>query len=384
MFSSAYLCLCIYCMIQLGFLIFTESRRSNMRARQSRLFIYMLAIALLSFIADIMSSFHTDSALLLPFVAAGNYFEIMLNTTLIPIFFLYVCGQVFKLDAKLKRNLYLVLWIMTAICAIMVISTAFTGQIFYFDEANVYHRGPLFALPMIVILAMMGIVEVFLISQKKKIEPHYYRSLTLFLIAPLIGWALQLFVYGFPFSLLTITFASLVLFANIQDRNIDQDYLTGVFNRQTLDSYMQQKINAATEDKTFSAILLDIDNFKCINDQFGHTEGDKALTDTTFVLRDALEFTDFIARYGGDEFCIILDSDDPETVENTILQINNYLEDFNRQEDKPYQLSLSFGCAIYHTFMGNNPETIFRIIDRKMYDQKNAKRAAGYCTESVG
>jgi diguanylate cyclase (GGDEF)-like protein len=377
MFSSTYLCICIYCMLQLGFLILAEIRRRNIKAEQNRHFIWMLIITLFSFVADIMSSFHTDSAWFFPFTAAGNYLEIILNTVLLPIFFCYVSDQVFKLDAKLRYRLNLVLWIMSAICTVSVISTAFTSQIFYFDAAKVYHRGPLFALPMIILFVMMVIIEVFLISQKKKIEPHYYRPLALFLISPLIGWALQFLIYGLPFSLLGITFASLVLFTNIQNRNMDQDYLTGVFNRQTLDSYMQQKINASTKDKAFSAILLDIDNFKLINDHFGHIEGDKALINTVYILRNSFEFTDFIARYGGDEFCIILDNDDPKTVENTLIQINNNLLDFNRRENKPYQLSFSVGYAIYHPSIGNKAELFLKIIDQKMYEQKNAKRLNG-------
>jgi diguanylate cyclase (GGDEF)-like protein len=368
-------------MLQIGFIIFTESRRNRLHARQNRYFIWMLIITLFSFVGNILCSIQTDSAWLFPFVVAGNYMELSLNTILLPIFFLYVCDQVFQLNEKLKRNLSFVLWAMAAICIAMSISTIFTGQFFYFDEANVYHRGPLFVLPMMILFAMMVIVEIFLISQKKKIEPHYYKPLMFLLLSPLIGWVLQLFIYGLPFSLLGITFAGLILFATNQNRNIDEDYLTGVFNRQKLDYCLQKKINASTENKTFSAILIDVDNFKCINDHFGHTEGDKALINAAFVLRDTLKITDFIARYGGDEFCIILDSDDPKTVESTIDQINKHLLDFNKQENKPYQLSFSFGYAVYQLSMGDNAETFFRIIDRKMYQQKNAKKAEECSTE---
>ncbi|MEA4964719.1 MAG: diguanylate cyclase [Oscillospiraceae bacterium] len=376
MFSSTYLCICLYCMLQLGFLILAERHRRNVRVGQNKRFIYLLIITLFSFVADIMGSFRTDSALLFPFVAAGNYLEIILNTALLPIFFGYVCDQVFKPDAKLNRRLMIVLGTMAAICVASVISNTFTNQIFFYDEAKIYHRGPLFVLPMIILFAMMVIVEAFLISQKKKIEPHYYKPLALFLVSPLIGWALQLFIYGLPFSLLGITFASLVLFTSIQDRTIDQDYLTGLFNRQTLDTHMQQKINASTADKTFSAILLDIDNFKYINDRFGHIEGDKALVNAAYILRSSLDFSDFIARYGGDEFCIILDSDDPNAVENTVLQIDHHLLDFNQHEKKPYQLSFSIGYAAYHLSADNHAEAFLKIIDQKMYEQKHAKRAA--------
>ena len=270
----------------------------------------------------------------------------------------------------------LILWIMASLCAAVVVSNVFTGQIFYFDNAHIYHRGPLFFIPMSILFTMMIIVEGFLISQRQKIEANYYRSLALFLISPLIGWALQFLVFGLPFSLLGITFAALILFINIQNRNIDKDYLTGAFNRQILDSYMQHKIDASTGQRTFSAILLDIDNFKSINDCFGHFEGDIALITTVRLLRNSVGPADFIARYGGDEFCVILDSDDPKEVKDTILKIDNTLSDFNKSDNKPYYLSFSMGYETYHLSYGNSSESFYRAIDKKMYENKHSRRAA--------
>ncbi|MET0016536.1 diguanylate cyclase [Oscillibacter sp.] len=253
-------------------------------------------------------------------------------------------------------------------------STAFTGQIFYFDSARVYHRGPLLFIPMSMQFVMMVIVEGFLISQRQKIEANYFRALMLFLVAPLIGWALQLFIFGLPFSLLGITFAALILFTNIQNRTMDKDYLTGAFNRQMLDSYMQHKIDAASRQETFSAILLDIDDFKSINDRFGHFEGDIALINAVRVLRDSVGRNDLVARYGGDEFCIILQKNDIKSVEGTIERIGKNLSTFNQSEGKPYKLGFSMGYAVYHPSIGNTAESFFRVIDQKMYDHKNYRK----------
>lgn len=360
-------------MLQLVLLIVLENHR-NVKTRDEKYFLLMLVITLASFVADIMSSFNSVPDWFFPFAAASVYAEIILNTTLIPIFFRYVCTQISGLDMKLKRKLHLTLLALALLCAATVMSTAFTGQIFYFDSARVYHRGPFLFVPMSIQFIMMMVVEGFLISQRQKIETNYFRSLTLFLVAPLIGWALQLFIFGLPFSLLGITFAALILFTNIQNRNMDRDYLTGVFNRQILDSYMQRKIDTSTSQGTFSAILLDIDDFKSINDRFGHFEGDTALIHAVRVLRGSVGRNDLVARYGGDEFCIILDRDDIKSVENTIQQIEKNLSDFNRSENKPYRLSFSMGYAIYHLSVGNTAESFFRVIDQKMYEQKNSRK----------
>jgi diguanylate cyclase (GGDEF)-like protein len=361
-------------MLQLGLLIVMESRRRNARTGNERYFILMLLIAMFSFIADIISSFSSAPDWFFPLVAASVYAEILLSTALLPIYYRYICTQIIGLDAKLKRNTYLVLLVLTLLCTATVVSTAFHGQIFYFDSDHVYHRGPLLFVPMSMQFIMMLIIEGFLISQRRKIEVNYYRSLMLFLVAPLIGWVLQLFIFGLPFSLLGITFAALILFTNIQNRNNDKDYLTGAFTRQMLDSYMQHKIDASTNQRSFSAILLDIDDFKSINDRFGHFEGDIALRNAVRVLRDSVGYSDLVARYGGDEFCIVLESDDFRVVEDTICRINSNLSDFNRSENKPYRLSFSLGYSVYHVSLGSTAESFFRVIDQKMYEQKNSRK----------
>lgn len=375
MFFVAYLCICIYCMLQLGFLLLMERRRRTAQTGHEKYFLHMLILTLGSFAADIASSLPSTPDWFFPFAVLGVYAELIFNTALIPIFFLYICTQISELNPSLKRRLNLILLGFAFLCAATVLSTAFTGQIFYFDSAHVYHRGPLLFIPMLMQLMMMLLVEGFLISQRQKIEAHYFSALTVFLIAPLIGWALQLFIYGLPFSLLGITFAAQILFTDIQNRNMDKDYLTGAFTRQILDSYMQRKIDASTSRKTFSAILLDIDDFKSINDRYGHFEGDVALEKTVRLLRDSVNRQDFVARYGGDEFCIVLESDDDGTVENTIVRIYDNLADYNQSGNKPYELCFSLGYAVYCRAMGSSAEEFFNFIDRRMYQQKNSRRA---------
>ncbi len=373
MFSPQYLCICIYCMLQLGFLILMENRRRKVHAGQEKHFLWMLVISLFAFVWDILSSVDAGPGWFFPFEAAGNFLEILSNTLLLPIFFQYVCEQISDPDPKRKRGLNITLWIITAVCAALVISTAFTGRIFFFDSDGQYHRGPLFMIPMALLFAMMAIIEGFLFSQKKKIEATYFTTLALFMVPPLIGLILQSFVFGLPFSLLGITFAAQVVFANIQNRNMDKDYLTGAFNRRTLDSYVQRRIDGATAQRSFSAILLDIDNFKAINDRIGHYEGDAALVSAVRILRDSVGRTDFIARYGGDEFCIVLDTGDLAAVEETVQRIRDSLSDFNR-DDKPYQMDFSMGWAVYHPSIGRQAASLYKVIDRRMYADKNTRK----------
>lgn len=374
MFSAPYFCICIYCMLQLGLMLITEHRRRNTESGSAKYFRNMLIITEFSFIADIASNIYPKPVSFFPFAVIGVYAELILNTILIPIFFLYVCTQISDLKISVKRNMSILIYILTILCTLIILSTAVTGQIFYFDSAHIYHRGPFLFVPMSLQLIMMLIVEIFMIVQRPKIEIHYFFALTMFLVAPLIGWILQFLIFGLPFSLLSITFAAQILFTDIRNRNMDKDYLTDAYNRQILDQYMQHKIDVSTNKKTFSAILMDIDNFKQINDYYGHFEGDVALEKTVHILRESVNHNDFVARYGGDEFCIIIESDIQADVENIVTRINDNLEMYNQKENKPYKLCFSLGYAVYKCEMGKSSEVFFKLIDQKMYEQKKEKK----------
>jgi diguanylate cyclase (GGDEF)-like protein len=373
MYHQTYIAMCLFCMLQLGFLAFMEARRRNAFVSCEKYFLIMLYIAIVAFAADIASSFTASTDWEHMIVAGGDYTEIFLDSLLIPMFLKYVCGQISGLDIKLKRRVETIIWSMFGLCLLAELSTFFSGAIFYFDASHIYHRGPYFMAPMIIMLGMMLIIEVFIVSQRQKIESAYYKTLLMFLAAPFIGWALQSMIFGLPFSLIGVTFAAQVVFTNIQNRNIDKDYLTGAFNRQTLDSFIRHKIERCKKDgQLFSALLLDIDNFKAINDQYGHFEGDMALIKAVSILRETVGRRDFIGRYGGDEFCVVLDSAAQEDVSARVDEIRGRFTQLSSARSTPYDIVFSIGSAIYTPETGGIDD-FYKQMDKNMYIDKKDK-----------
>ncbi len=91
------------------------------------------------------------------------------------------------------------------------------------------------------------------------------------------------------------------------------DVLTGLPNRRVLDERVEFEFRFALRHKThLSVVLLDLDNFKKINDQLGHAEGDRVLQDAARVLKDKMRATDLAARYGGEEFVVLLPGADTD------------------------------------------------------------------------
>ncbi|MPN40503.1 Response regulator PleD [bioreactor metagenome] len=170
-----------------------------------------------------------------------------------------------------------------------------------------------------------------------------------------------------------MTLSLLIVYFYIQDVGLNTDYLTGVFNRRLLDYYLQEKIKSSTKQKTFSAILIDLDDFKQINDTYGHDAGDKTLQEFVKLLRSGLRSTDFIARFGGDEFYVILDISDKITLEEVVQRIRDAAGGARLSQGiRP--IDFSMGYDIYDSASGMTAEDFKQHIDQLMYDEKKRKK----------
>ncbi|WP_428036603.1 GGDEF domain-containing protein [Amphritea sp.] len=148
----------------------------------------------------------------------------------------------------------------------------------------------------------------------KPLEALIVNILALFAIFPVINSQLllieQLSVL-FTISLVNvfsyIVFRSMAGYQDVLTQQATQDGLTGAGNRRLFNYHMEQFFAAATEQHTpLSLIILDIDNFKTINDTFGHAKGDEVLSAVLRLLNSRLRKSDTIYRLGGDEFAIVL------------------------------------------------------------------------------
>lgn len=292
---------------------------------------------------------------------------------------LYTDYQVFK-DISRFRKLMWIFLIPAFVNIALILLTPFTGLFFYFDSSNVYHRGPGFALFVSLSFAYFIYAFILVLIYRKQIEKRIFLPLILFSLPPFIGGILQAFIFGLALTWTGITISLLIVHLYIQNRRLNTDYLTGIYNRQQLDRYLHAKIRNSDAAHGFSAILLDIDEFKKINDQYGHLIGDEALTITAQLLRNSLRKNDFLARYGGDEFFIIVDIQDQQALEKTVERIHESFRDFNQNSDKPYNLSMSMGYDIYNPKIAANADDFLRHIDALMYEDKRHKLQAQGCS----
>jgi diguanylate cyclase (GGDEF)-like protein/PAS domain S-box-containing protein len=147
------------------------------------------------------------------------------------------------------------------------------------------------------------------------------------------------------------------------------DGLTRVYNRQYLEKRLEEEITKARRyGDHLSMILLDIDQFKEVNDRYGHLVGDQVLKKTAEIIKSCLRTTDIVARFGGDEFVVILPRTDPEQLafvrERLVVTLKN-LSVLDQNNQTRY-LTVSLG---YHSDR-QEYDQILRRADLNMYRQK--------------
>ncbi len=284
---------------------------------------------------------------------------------------IYTSFHVFRNENRIKVTRVLMAFL--AVNAVLSVMSLFTGWFFSVDAGNIYHRGEYFWVHVAYCYALIGYSFFFVLINRSLIEKRYYFSLLLFFLPQTVGTTIQMFYYGVSYNWTGMMLSLLIIYFNIQDRGLNTDYLTGVYNRRQLDGYINAKIRNCTEEKSFSAILIDINDFKLINDMFGHETGDEALKDAVSIIRKSLRLNDFVARFGGDEFVIIMDIYSREMLEQAVKRITDNVENFNKDSLKPYKISFAMGYDVYDSNSKLKLDHFFNHIDTLMYNNKKSR-----------
>lgn len=150
------------------------------------------------------------------------------------------------------------------------------------------------------------------------------------------------------------------------------DALTGLANRRHLETVVESSILA---EKPFGLVFLDLDGFKRVNDESGHSTGDRVLQSVAQRLSSAIRGHDLAARIGGDEFVVLLDSvSSTSAAEETVRRLQRRIEEPIVEDGRNFALSSSAGLAL-HPRHGTSFHTLLTYADSAMYAQKQERRS---------
>lgn len=155
----------------------------------------------------------------------------------------------------------------------------------------------------------------------------------------------------------------------------NQDGLTGLQNRRGFEIAASPMLAAAGRlGVPVTAIFIDLDGFKRINDEFGHAEGDRALCETAAILIDVFRTSDVVARVGGDEFCILVSGTNDLDVQEPLARLASAVEARNQLPGAAFEIRYSAGAV---SFDGETTTThLLAEADRRMYRNKRRTGAA--------
>jgi len=151
----------------------------------------------------------------------------------------------------------------------------------------------------------------------------------------------------------------------------NKDGLTGLYNRKAFDERLAEGLDSFNKGgDSFLLVMFDVDKFKWINDSFGHVAGDKILQKVAITLGETFRKDEFIARYGGDEFAVVIEGLPEKTAYKRVAAFQETFRKmrFSSHKDGDIQINISAGIAL--ATRGDNSENLIHKADIAMYEMK--------------
>lgn len=265
--------------------------------------------------------------------------------------------------SDIRRNIYRTIGL---ISIVLLVINIFYPLVFSVSDGR-YQRG--FAYIIFLIFAAFYILDSLYLYVKrvKKNGSLKLFPVHIFLIPVILGVVIQAFFVEIAITWTSIAISVAGIMTALKNEIIFTDCLTGLYNRVYLEFLHKRACNK--KDCWVSGIMIDLNGFKQINDNYGHAEGDLALCIVADLLLKSFSEYGVVTRYAGDEFVIMLNTTDDQLIQKIIKSAKKNFVTENEKNDKPYQLSAFMGYAI--TNLSNETiDDFMNRIDEQMYQDK--------------
>jgi len=307
-------------------------------------------------------------------VITANSLLLACNVLPLMAWILYLNYQIYKDMGRVKK-IFKIFAVFLPVNAFFALTAPINGMYFYVDAGNFYHRGDWSLIAIAAYSAFFIYSIVIVLVNWKHMDKRDRMPLLLFSFPPLIGFLVQIQFYGSSFAWAGVSLSILMAYITIQNQTISTDYLTGLYNRRHLDGYLGNRIRNLSMDQKFAGIMIDIDDFKRINDKYGHIVGDRAIEAVASILRRFFHYDDFISRYAGDEFVILINIKDQEALKEKVTDLQRQVALFNEKSKEPFEIQMSIGYAIYTPDIDQCPDGFLNRLDKLMYENKSVRRS---------
>lgn len=330
--------------------LFVNVRSEMGNKREVEIFRAILMFMALALIADSITQIqYRGFAHLPPFLVAFLYgFYMFVFSGVLP--FLWLLFVELRLGSSLlrKRGALIVSAIPLMFVSVMAFASIKTGWFYVVDEYGIYTRGDYWSLQVVVNYCYFLFTTIHaLIAAKTEPSPvqrKQYYVLAAFVIAPFLGGLLQLFIGNHPFVAPATSIAMLFIFINLQNTLIRNDSLTGLYNRDSAEEYIQDLRHGVSERKPFYIYRIRIEGLKEINFTHGYMEGDEAIKKVASALKTVTKrYGGLVSSLGGVEFLAVIDGKNLKKREKYENAVREELAKQTKKENLPYELAVSIG-----------------------------------------
>ena len=302
----------------------------------------------------------------------GNTYLYYANTTGTFLWFMFMDLSMFHDRSRMKK-IYYKLAVPAGLLIASLIGNIWGKYYFYVDDQNAYHRLPaVYIFYLYLILCAFYTLWLYYSYKSRHGETAFF-PVYMYLAPILVTSILQMLIYGISLAWLGSALGIVAVSMTLQQQKAYIDELTGLYNRLFLNHILYKMMR---NNADFFGIMMDLNDFKAINDNYGHSSGDSALVDAASVFRKSLNNDSLAFRYAGDEFIIIVKTSKLDDVLQIEKNIQENIYDFNENSDHPYVLSVAFGHDRFDKEK-DNEDSFLNKIDHAMYQAKKAYHEQG-------
>ncbi|MEG2712227.1 MAG: GGDEF domain-containing protein [Clostridia bacterium] len=284
---------------------------------------------------------------------------------------------IFKYDEKNNEHinsfLLAILLAPAIITFCILVSNSYTSNVYTIVDKNIIIKGSMFYLTNIFTVASIGITLVYLIIKKESFAKSDFTVLLYLILCTLTLIFLRINVPQINILWTVTAFNLAMMFLLLQKQIAEYDSLTRAYSRRVFDTFIENKIAKSDKQAVFSAMFIDLDGFKEINDNFGHSEGDLVLRKFVELIYIAVGKKAKVVRYGGDEFLVYFEATTKELLNSYVLNIAKEINKYNETSGKNYNIKYSLSSEIY-TKKIKSFDQFLRKLDNNMYKSKKEKK----------
>lgn len=364
----------IFLLVTLLAVVYSKHEKYTLRGKLFRILvllnILMLVVEIFSWMFDTL-----DGDMNRFWNIAANTLVTGLPVFVVSVWAIYIDYMIYTDEERTKR---VYKWYLAPAIVMLLLSIVniFVPFLFEVSADNVYSRlgGIWMSTIMAIIVYVIILREVIL--NRRRLTGNFLYGVMVFLVLPQIAAVIQLLVFGVLLIWATTAVAIVYSYLLFETTSSSLDYLTGIYTRIRAEDYMY---TLKKKRKPFSIIMIDMDDFKIINDSYGHHIGDKTLIEMARILEEVFHKHGLVSRFGGDEFIIVIETINQGTINMYRQSIMKHMRQSTNKNINTCKFS--FGVASCALTTNCSIDKLMIDADNDMYldkaKNKNRKRRKG-------